>query len=70
MSHHSFKGVFRRFVINRVARPETLAAQLLYTRHTGIALVVEHTCADAAPFIGPDEEYMGREFLNAPPLAV
>ncbi|MEU6349296.1 EthD domain-containing protein [Streptomyces sp. NPDC047072] len=82
MSHRPFKGVFRRFIISRVAQPATLPAQLLYNRPTEVALVVEHTCDDAALFrealedeeykavIGPDEEYMARQFLDTPPVAV
>ncbi|MEU2283003.1 EthD domain-containing protein [Streptomyces sp. NPDC013178] len=82
MKHAPLRKAFRRFIINRVVQPETLSSPLLYAGRTEIPLIVEHACDSAALFrealqdeeykavIGPDEEYMGREFLSGPPIVV
>jgi hypothetical protein len=83
LSHRAFQGVFRRYIINRVAQPDTLSpAHLLYSNRPETPMIVEHVCDDAAMFrkalededhkaaTKVDEEYIVREFLSGPPIAV
>ncbi|MET7512238.1 EthD domain-containing protein [Streptomyces sp. NPDC005480] len=83
MSHRAFRGLFQRYVAHR---PFSIGADaselLLHGSRPDIPLIVEHVCDDASTFrkalqdedhkaaIRPDEEYIAREFLSAPPMVM